>query len=604
MGTPYRRQNPPWERTHRRVFSPTHVSRQFLNNDGDHWTVETSTFGIQEINLGTFDGPASRRTTRQRSHDSPRPSYRHASVDIPKADFFGLWLDGDVGRPVSPIGWRPWMNRSSSEIDDEPSKRINRDDYDDEVGDDEVYDEDVDIEYVARRTHRKLKKPAVLPNVFSRFKGKLHNGAQRRRADSAGSHVKETDTHPRDPEPRQDYGGDRMSQSRRKPDSYSPYRQARPRGIAAIQRDIEYHRRKVKEFTRKIDELAHDPQVRPWELQEVIDDLTDERQLLVAAEEDHERETGQLYVPSTAQNLARYPHNARSSPDMQEQYEYMSPRSPMFSGFFGGPMFGRSSHQSTYPDFGNHQSAYDYLRFHSMLHGPYNDFEDVDDFDFEKVHSRPYGHFDTRENHHFVTEPQEQRYYSSDIPRGVPPRNKPRSSEPLQHRRKRTFQQPLAKLTFTEAQQIFQEYNNSWNTLSPSDPNIPYPCRTLKAQALTIRNTIWAPNVSSHPDTWSEETIMQANVQAFFLTAKNMKPMYQSATSGQVEIGINADSTTPEKLKDLIDVLKKERVRWHSDRLGRRNGGVEGTNQALQSDVRARSVFHAVCGLMEKAQSL
>ena len=96
---------------------------------------------------------------------------------------------------------------------------------------------------------------------------------------------------------------------------------------------------------------------------------------------------------------------------------------------------------------------------------------------------------------------------------------------------------------------------------------------------------------------------MQANAQAFFLGVVGLSPYYTEAGgAGRVQMGFSKARATPAQVRDLVDMLKKEKVRWHSDRLGRRNGGtMAGPNEALQRDEKARAVFHAVCELMEAA---
>jgi hypothetical protein len=150
---------------------------------------------------------------------------------------------------------------------------------------------------------------------------------------------------------------------------------------------------------------------------------------------------------------------------------------------------------------------------------------------------------------------------------------------------------------------VFKTYNERWNALQPTDPNIPYPGRGLKSSALVARDSIWAPNVGSPIATWSEETVMQANAQAFYLGVVGLSPQYTEALpTGKLAMGFNKAKANPAQTKELVDILKKEKMRWHSDRLGRRNGGVEdGPNETLQSDERARAVFHAVCELMDVA---
>ena len=172
--------------------------------------------------------------------------------------------------------------------------------------------------------------------------------------------------------------------------------------------------------------------------------------------------------------------------------------------------------------------------------------------------------------------------FFSDSPRSTPPAN---------------LLQP------DEALVLYKAYNERWASLSPTDLNIAYPSRGLDAAALSARDCIWAPSVTSSIATWSNETVMQANTQAFFLGAVGLAPRYSEAPgSRKIEMGFDKRRASAAQIKDLTDLLKKEKVRWHSDRLGRRNGGTPGPNETLQKDERARAVFHAVCGLMESTQ--
>jgi len=161
---------------------------------------------------------------------------------------------------------------------------------------------------------------------------------------------------------------------------------------------------------------------------------------------------------------------------------------------------------------------------------------------------------------------------------------------------------PATLLRPDEAKRLFKTYNERWTSIPLIDSNIPYPTRTLKASALGLRDTIWAPNVTSPISTWSNELVMQANAQAFFLGVVDLSPDYNDASpSGRIVMGYDKKRASAVQVKALVDVLKKEKSRWHSDRLGRRNGGAAGPNEGLQSDERARAVFHAVCELMEFA---
>lgn len=92
---------------------------------------------------------------------------------------------------------------------------------------------------------------------------------------------------------------------------------------------------------------------------------------------------------------------------------------------------------------------------------------------------------------------------------------------------------------------------------------------------------------------------MQANTALFFLLALGFSPIISDA--GTVTFDrLAADEAS---VKALLTVLKKEKMRWHSDRLGRRNEDIPGggVNEELQRDERARAVFHGVCALMEFA---
>lgn len=97
---------------------------------------------------------------------------------------------------------------------------------------------------------------------------------------------------------------------------------------------------------------------------------------------------------------------------------------------------------------------------------------------------------------------------------------------------------------------------------------------------------------------------MQANTQAFFLGAVGLAPRYsENPGTARLQMGFDRSQASPAQVKELVDILKKEKMRWHSDRLGRRSGAQPGVvNETLQKDDRARAVFHAVCELMDTAQ--
>lgn len=190
---------------------------------------------------------------------------------------------------------------------------------------------------------------------------------------------------------------------------------------------------------------------------------------------------------------------------------------------------------------------------------------------------------------------QQQQYKSA---RNAPTPTAPRMSRPPPP--------PANLLTPDEARRWFQTYTDRWTALTPTDPNIPFPARGLAASALAARDSLHAPGLATPVAAWSEEAVLQANVQAFFLGAVGLAPRYtEHPASRKVVMGLeggDGGAATAAQRKALLEVLKKEKVRWHSDRLGRRNGGGDGVNEALQKDERARAVFHAVCELMERVQ--
>lgn len=229
-------------------------------------------------------------------------------------------------------------------------------------------------------------------------------------------------------------------------------------------------------------------------------------------------------------------------------------------------------------------------------------FDDDDDFGFHtSFGGLPFGGFERifNEDSFFAMPRSTFAGASSTVPNSGP-QSRPTRSPPI-FTPPPTSKPPANLLRPEEAKRLFQSYNTRWNALAPTDPNIPYPCRGMKSTALTTRDTLWAPLVSSPISTWSDETVMQANAQAFFLGVAGLVPKYTEAPgTGRIVMGYDKAKANPEQLRALVDVLKKEKTRWHSDKLGRRNGGVAtGPNENLQRDERARAVFHAVCELMD-----
>nr|POF27648.1 hypothetical protein CFP56_71457 [Quercus suber] len=176
--------------------------------------------------------------------------------------------------------------------------------------------------------------------------------------------------------------------------------------------------------------------------------------------------------------------------------------------------------------------------------------------------------------------------------------------EPEQHRA-RTTRPPATSLQPEEAKVLFRQYNDQWHSRTPSDSHIPFPTRGLHASALPDHRTLWSPHTFNEPCTWSKDTTMQANAQAFFLHAVGLTPRYTvEPESGRIHCGLDTTRVRSSmQIRELLELLKKEKVRWHPDRIGRRNDGAPGVNEELQRDERVRAVFYAVCELMEVAQA-
>jgi hypothetical protein len=201
---------------------------------------------------------------------------------------------------------------------------------------------------------------------------------------------------------------------------------------------------------------------------------------------------------------------------------------------------------------------------------------------------------------HFFAGPGGPSFQRTSHTNGRTPRgtNRSRQSSDSKIPQSRRDTQPAPRISSNplrakEASRLFEKYNSSWNSLAATFPTIPYPTRTLLAPALCDPSTI--PHALSR--TWSAEQVMQANTALFLLLALGFMPVISD--TGLVTF--DHLSVTEAQVKTLISVLKKEKLRWHSDRLGRRNEDIPGggLNETLQRDERARAVFHGVCGLME-----
>ncbi|KAK5017087.1 hypothetical protein LTR60_001595 [Cryomyces antarcticus] len=152
-----------------------------------------------------------------------------------------------------------------------------------------------------------------------------------------------------------------------------------------------------------------------------------------------------------------------------------------------------------------------------------------------------------------------------------------------------------------EARAMFDAYDASWSQISRTDPAVAWPTCDLSAATLLDRcsipsRTIHKRSTTTWQNPWSAELVMKANTQAFFLRAFGLRPTYdEDDHSLRVTMGFARASM--EQMQRLLSCLKKEYLRWHSDRLRHRNGGAGGYNEALVTDARARAVLHGIVEL-------
>jgi len=360
--------------------------------------------------------------------------------------------------------------------------------------------------------------------------------------------------------------------------------------VQALERAVKYHQREIKRCKNELHAASREQRVSSDYLQGLVEAL--KRHESAYAHALHDLDLAEDNVKSTQppRQAPRQPQpdtsRRRRNPSRTAQGEY---------GYASGVPFAFSAHSTASHPMFTEAADFDFGPgnvFGAFGH-PFHHFVHTTSFydDFDHIFAMPSARFTNaqRKRPRFSTSdssahfPHQAPYYDTSTP--SPP--KP----------------PPTLLTHREAKKLYETYNNRFLALLPTDPNVPYPARGLQASALTDRDSLWAPLVTAHASTWSEETVMQANAQAFFLGAIDLVPQYTEAPgTSKIQMGFDKSRASPAQVQQLVDLLKKEKVRWHSDRLGRRNGGSSGPNEMLQRDERARAVFHAVCELMEVAQ--
>ncbi len=550
---------------------PFNHSRRSWTDNGVHYTVETGTFASPGLSFSAASGSASGLLGAFAGSESR--SSRHA--------FSGL-SEGLLGTAAGLLDAMSGMQHARSFSAVDRSCQVRLDEFDETSGseDETAYGEEAGFTGT---------RPG---SMFSRFRDKLHGDRQRARGAPYGPGVLPTQSRQQSPyetydKPTDSYfdveGMEHEGYNKRHHDNRTS-RTDPPAGdtLSALRRNVEHYRTQVKSSRKVLERASRQRSVNIRSLQALLNEVKMLERALAAAEQDLQEEEGRA---------GRASHQGRRQHHRQPCRHHRAP--------------------PTLPDDDDeHFSAADFGYVPIHIHQACPLFAGFDEFHGHD----PFGHamfgafggsylFDANFNRLFGMPPQfpgprSKRPRFSSANSGPRPQATPGfaaftpASPPAP---------PRTCLLPDEAKRLFKMYNDRWNALSPTDPNIPYPARGLQASALLDRRTIWAPMVDSPPTTWSEETVMQANAQAFYLGLVDMKPQYSEA-GGKVSVAYDRTGATPAQIKQLVDLLKKEKTRWHSDRLGRRNRGVPGMNEALQNDPRSRAVFHAVCELMEIAQ--
>lgn len=564
---------------------PLNHSRRSWIDNGVHYTMESASYtspGFSFSTGGMFNTLSS-------------PEERTARAQAP--GFGGSGLLGNAINLLSAMGDMRHASRPRSFHDPNRERHARFEESDDESGyeDDLAYGE---IGDGGTRSHRR--------SMFSRLKDRLNDNRQRTRKApySREASPAQRPRRRRQPSYREEHHQQAYTDVAEEDADYEVFgkshQQTRPRPrtsddsdmLQALQHTVDHHQVQVRRSRKNLERASRRQDVDIGILQALLNQVKSSERSLAAAEQNLQAEKrrvgragGQRSEGSQASRP--WPRN-QSSPTPPDNFDGFF-TSPGFGGFSGQP---RAAHP-LFPELDDFHTADPFAHiFGGVFQTPFDAFSRPSPFenDLHNLFGIPSGtHFAGVRN-------KRPRFSSANGgPRSQPGPGFAAYTPAPPQRPPPTLLQP------GEAESLFRTYNDRWNALAPTDPNIPYPTRGLKAPALLALDTLWAPTVSSPITTWSEESIMQANVQAFYLGVVGLMPQYNE-TGGRVTMGFDKTRASPAQIKQLVDMLKKEKARWHSDRLGRRNGENSGPNQALQNNPRARAVFHAVCELMETAQ--
>ena len=414
--------------------------------------------------------------------------------------------------------------------------------------------------------------------------------AQRRQTD--GQYVRPqpySNGYAQDPSPRQ-----RSSRDTQRGFTNSSNGNARNHGDTAetepLHRDIERKRRRYLEAKSRFQRASQRTMIDSVYLRNLLDEVQLQERSLARAEQrlrDHQASHPSSRPRAVPQERTRPSMSRQSSARTESEYDEDGDEDeeeewhhPGFGTFFNAPrdrdpmfpVFDDFDDFDAFDPFGHHRA---FNRLFAQMSGGGLAFHDgTDGFHF---HAMP-GDDTVPKRPRFSAGGRRTSYQQQ--PFAPNPAASSRAAPP----------RPSNALRAEEAVRLFETYNTRWLALAPTSPDIPYPTRTLQAEALSDPSTL--PHAAAH--VFSNDRVMQANVQIFFLLASGIKPEISDVGI----VSFNRYEVGEAKVKELVEVLKKEKVRWHSDRLGRRNGGSGNVNEALQRDERARAVFHGVCALM------
>lgn len=603
---------------------PQRSTRSWTSN-GVHYTVDSATYATPGLSFGAFSGTANGPF----NFDPFMSSHRHHAS---RATPFGL-LGSAFGLLENTLAMHPQHTViGDNGLGQGSRRRVHVDPPTDNYDADLAYESD---NFAPNRRARPK-------SIFSRLKDRLVDVKQLRREDSSSSRERSSEedrprissrrhsTHPagiRQPvweqskEEQQpefievDYHDSTDSEpeyTHSNTHSLTPEDRRVANMVEALENAVELQRRNVRGCKQKLAHASKQANISSSYLQRIIDELKEHERTLETA-------TRHLDEAKARQSKHKRPelpprqgsHQRPGMPPRQKSYE--PPRSqPRHS------QSSRNMHEQFFDPFDGFPHHPDpvveaFQNLHGMHSTPFDPFghffeqsrPSVDDAHFRFFAMPDARHFQTgatsqgqQKRTRYSTGGAQPHVQHSYAPSGGGTTN---FARPLR-RTPAAPQPPATILRSDEAKRLFAAYDEKWKTLPSTSPDVPYPARGLHAPGLSARDSLWAPHVSTHVGSWSEETVMQANAQAFFLGVVGLAPRYtQNPSTGRVEVGFDKAQASPEQMKLLLEILKKEKIRWHSDRLGRRNGGRPGANEVLQKDERARAVFHAVCELMESA---